>query len=96
MPCSPAPAQAATCDLTGSGLEGPTDTSLYQVPGATLKASMIFVDFSDAPASRGRDPPNPQSTIGRDLVDAAEDYFEEVSYGAHPARRADGRRPGCG
>jgi M6 family metalloprotease-like protein len=73
------PAQAAACDLSGSGLEGPTDTALYQTPGATLNASMIFVDFSNAPAVVGETPPN--TTIGDDLVSAAEDYVDEVSYG---------------
>jgi M6 family metalloprotease-like protein len=74
------PAHAATCDLSGSGPEGPTDTSLYQVPGATLKASMIFVDFSDHPASAG-EAAAPQSTIGLDLAAWATDYIDEVSYG---------------
>ena len=52
------PALAADCNLVGSGLEGPTDTSLYQAPPAQLNASMIFVDFPDGPSSLGEEPPN--------------------------------------
>jgi M6 family metalloprotease-like protein len=80
MACFAAPAQAADCQLSGSGLEASsTDTSLYQVPGAQLKASMIFVDFSDHPSAV--DETQPQNTIGLDLVAWATDYVDEVSYG---------------
>ncbi len=74
-----APASAATCDLTGSGPEGVTDTSLFQVPGATLKASMIFVDFPGHEAVGGEAAPH--TTIGPALRDWAAEYIEEVSGG---------------
>ncbi len=77
----PAGAHAADCTLSGSGQEGPTDTSFYQVPDATLEASMLFVDFSDFPAVSGETPPNDPGKIGSDLVDWAAGYLGTVSGG---------------
>jgi M6 family metalloprotease-like protein len=75
----PAQAHAADCVLSGSGLEGATDTSLYQVPDSTLEASMLFVDFPGDAAVGGETPPN--TTIGPQLRDWAAVYFNDVSYG---------------
>lgn len=69
----PTAAEAADCTLTGSGPEGPTNTSLYQTPDANLEASMLFVDFSDHPAAAL---PN-----GPALVNWAASYFNQVSGG---------------
>jgi M6 family metalloprotease-like protein len=74
----PAHADAGVCSLTGSGLEGATDTSRYQVPGPTLLASMIFVDFPDHPAAGAETPPN---SFGAGLTTRAEGYMGQVSYG---------------
>jgi M6 family metalloprotease-like protein len=76
----PAHADAGPCSLSGSGREGATDTSVFQVPDQTLEAAMIFVDFSDHTAVGGETPPN--STIAPALADRATEYMEEVSYGA--------------
>jgi M6 family metalloprotease-like protein len=72
-------ASAADCTLSGSGEEGATDTSFYQVPDQTIEASMIFVDFPGDEAVPSEDPPD--ETIGPDLVNWAKDYYDEVSYG---------------
>ena len=71
-------AQASDCMLSGPGLEGPTTTTFHQIPGPTLKASMIFVDFSDHPAPGAETPP--QSTIGPQLADPAANYYLAASY----------------
>jgi M6 family metalloprotease-like protein len=75
----PAQADAANCALSGSGLEGATDTSFYQVPDSTLEASMLFVDFPGDPAVAGETPPN--TTIGPQLRTWAAGWFNDVSYG---------------
>jgi M6 family metalloprotease-like protein len=75
----PANADAGACSLTGSGREGATDTTYFQVPDATLEAAMIFVDFPNSPAAGGES--NPQATIGPALATRAEAYMDEVSYG---------------
>jgi M6 family metalloprotease-like protein len=74
----PGQAQASDCTLSGPGLEGPTTTTFHQIPGPTLKASMIFVDFSDHPAPGAETPP--QSTIGPQLAGPAVDYYLAASY----------------
>ena len=76
---SPAQADAGACSLTGSGREGATDTTIFQVPDATLEAAMIFVDFSNHPSVGGETPPD--STIGPTLANRAVSYMNEVSYG---------------
>ena len=70
----PAAAEAASCTLSGSGQEGPVDTSLYQAPDSTLEASMLFVDFPDHQAVGA-------PTEGPVLTSWAQDYFEQVSGG---------------
>ncbi len=74
----PGQASAADCQLSGPGLEGPTTTTFHQIPGPTLKASMIFVDFSDHPAAPAETPP--QSTIGPQITDPAINYYLAASY----------------
>jgi M6 family metalloprotease-like protein len=84
----PSVANAADCTLTGSGLEtSATDLSTYQPATGTLKASMIFVDFSDHAFDPAEDPPdypgnlpNPPG-IGHSIVDWASNYFGTVSGG---------------
>ena len=58
--------------------EGPTDFDFYRKPAGTVKAVMIFVDFSNAPAG---------SASGTDVADhllgngAAQQLFSTQSYG---------------
>ncbi|MGA7392378.1 MAG: hypothetical protein WBV90_00125 [Terrimicrobiaceae bacterium] len=58
--------------------EGPTDFDFYRKPAGTVKAVMIFVDFSNAPAG---------SASGTDVADhllgngAAQQLFSIQSYG---------------
>jgi M6 family metalloprotease-like protein len=75
----PAAAEAADCTLSGSGQEGPTDTSFYQAPDATLEASMLFVEFPGDPAVGGETPP--ETTIGPQLRTWAASYLSDVSFG---------------
>jgi len=75
----PGKALASDCTLSGSGLEGATDTSFYQPATGALKASMIFVDFADHPFAAGES--SPQTSIGPALVDWATGYFSGVSGG---------------
>jgi M6 family metalloprotease-like protein len=75
----PAAANAADCSLAGSGLEGPTNTELYQVPDATLEASMLFVDFPDHDGNAAD--PFPTLTIGSELTSWATTYVQDVSGG---------------
>ena len=75
----PAQADAGACSLTGSGREGATDTTFFQVPDSTLETAMIFVDFPDHPSVGGETPPS--STIGPTLANRAVSYMNEVSYG---------------
>ena len=76
---APAQADAGPCSLTGSGREGATDTTFFQVPDQTLEAAMIFVDFPNHIAAGGETPPH--STIGPALTNRATSYMNEVSYG---------------
>jgi len=71
-------ADAGSCSINGSGREGATDTTRYQVPPPILLASMLFVDFPDHTASAGETPPN---SFGLGLTTRAEGYIGEVSYG---------------
>lgn len=75
----PAGAHAADCTLSGSGQEGPIDTTFYQPATGELKASMIFVDFPDHTLDPSE--ADPELTIGPKLVDWATDYLSEVSGG---------------
>lgn len=76
---APAAADAADCTLNGSGQEGRTDTSFYQVPDASLEASLLFVDFPGDPAIGGETPP--QTTIGPQLRNWSAGYLNDVSGG---------------
>ncbi len=78
----PAAANAADCTLGGSGLESSTtDTGVYQPATGTLKASMLFVDFSDHAFDPADDPPDGPGKIGHNLVDWAAAYYNDVSGG---------------
>lgn len=70
------------CTLTApdvSGLhwenEGPTDYSVFAQPIGNLKAVMLFVDFSDAPATEST------NAYSDAIVPDAEDFYREASYG---------------
>ena len=76
---APAGADAGACSLSGDGREGPTDTTVFQVPDQTLEAAMIFVDFPNHQSVAGETPPN--TTIGPALANRAIAYMDEVSYG---------------
>src|SRR4051794_36357085 len=82
----PAAADAADCTLTGNGPEtSSTDLSRFQSATGTLKASMIFVDFSDHAFDPAENPPDAGApgppNIGHKMVDWAFDYLNSVSGG---------------
>src|SRR3954467_13672375 len=69
--CSPALANGTNTFQS----EGPTDYTLHQRAAGTLHAVMLFVDFSDAPASETT------SSLYDLLVPGAQHWFTESSYG---------------
>lgn len=64
-------------DVTGLHWEneGNTDYSIFAQPIGSVKAVMIFVDFSDAPATE------PTSAYSTPIVPDAAAYYQEASYG---------------
>jgi M6 family metalloprotease-like protein len=69
----------SACDLTNAGTrapnEGETDTRIALPSTGQLRATMIFVDFPDAPADEST------ADLHSLLVPPAQTWFDEVSYG---------------
>src|SRR3954466_4737686 len=68
-----------TCTLAAGAAQptdGPTDTTLYHPSTGTIHGAMVFVDFSDAPASETT------TALYDAVVPWAQSWFTEVSYGA--------------
>lgn len=74
---SQVPCTLAAPDVTGLHWEneGSTDYSIFARPMGSVKAVMIFVDFSDAPATE------PTSAYSTPIVPDASAYYQEASYG---------------
>jgi hypothetical protein len=77
--------------------EGPTDYDFYARPSGTVKAVMVFVDFSDAPAGSRATKATGDHLLGKG---AAQKLFTDQSYGnlTLDVTRVDGwkRMPGDG
>lgn len=86
-PASAAPFRGDSCTLTNpkglmwGGNLGPTNRKQYAIPATgTVKAMMLFADFSDAPAGDG-DGDNTQKMFEK-LVPGAVEQFRAASHGA--------------